>query len=166
MNPSDKCAVVAMPPATCATNATQSMVFETPGYGRALVAVDVGTHATNGESIGTLKFSESDTSTAISSMTDIAALTGGTQTSSSVGFVIPGADELGPGAALVFNIDLTKRKKYLALQITPGTTTMNIGAVALLNQPQHTSAETASEKSAVTNYANTNATNCALVVTA
>ncbi len=166
MHEHDKGVLIATPPATCATNATQTLSFATPGYGRAIVDILVGTHATNGAAIGTLKFSESDTVTSPSSMTDIAALTGGTATSTSVGFVIPGASALGAGAVLEFQIDLRKRKKYLGLSITPGTTTMNIGVITRLCEETHDSAESATEKSAVTNYALTSATNCALVVNA
>jgi len=156
-------AIVAMPPATTATNATQSMVFSTVGYDSCVIDVLVGTHATNGASISTLKLSESDSSTSITNHSDIAKFTGGTQTSSTVGFVIPGADVLGEGSVIEFQVDLRARKRYLALQITPGTTTMQIGAIARLTRSKE-SADSASEKSGVTNYAATSMVSCAKVV--
>lgn len=156
--------IVHMPPATCATNATQTFTMDTIGNAYMNVLVSIGTHATNGAAIGTLKFSESDTVTSPSSMTDIAALTGGTATSTSVGFVIPGASALGDGAVLEFDIDLRGRQRYLGLSITPGTTTMNIGAIGVLIRGKQ-SRDTATEKS-LSNYESTSATNCALVVNA
>ena len=161
----DEGALLTMPAATTATNATQSMVFSTLGYDYCNLYVNVGTHATNGASIGTLKITESDTSTVISSQSAIVALTGGTATSTSVGFVIPGASTAGNGQVIPFQIDLRKRKLYLGLQITPGTTTMNIGAIAVLRRSNE-SADSAAEKAAVTNYASTSQTSCSVVVKA
>lgn len=159
-------AICIMPAATCATNATQGMSIETAGYGEAVLDVIVGTHATNGAAIGTLKLSESDTVTSPSSMTDIVALTGGTATSTSVGFVIPGAASLGPGGAIEFQVDLRKRKRYLGLTITPGSTTMNIAAIARLVRGSE-SDDTATQKSAVTNNVlGTSATQVGLIVRA
>ena len=164
MNDSDNNAIVMLPAATCATNATQTMSFTGQGYDRLNLYLNIGTHATDGASIGTLKLSESDTVTSPSSMTDIVAFTGGTETSSTVGFVIPGADELGPGSVIAFQVDLKKRKKYLGLSITPGSTTMNIGAIGLLSKSgPEGSADTASEKSISLNHA-TNSTSCAKVI--
>ena len=163
MIPANEGALLIMPAATCATNATQSMVFDKAGFDQANLYVLVGTHATNGAAIGTLKITEHDSATTITSHSDIVAFTGGTQTSTSVGFVIPDAAALGPGGIIEFQIDLRKRKKILALQITPGTTTMNIAALARLTRSID-SKDDATEKSGVTNYALTSATQCAKVV--
>jgi hypothetical protein len=141
------------------------MSFDTTGHDHAVVTVMVGTHATNGASIGTMKFSESDSATSPTSMTDIVALTGGTATSTSVGFVINDASELGPGAIIEFDIDLRRYKKYMSLSITPGTTTMQIAALGQLVRSKE-SADTAAEKSDPTLYTLTSATACAQVVTA
>lgn len=132
----DSNAVCFMPPATCATNATQTMAFDTKGYDRANVYVLLNTHATNGTTVQTLTFSESDTVTSASSMTDIVALTGGTATSTSVGFVIPLVATAGTGGTIEFQIDLRKRKRYLGLEITHGATTMYSGAIAILSRSE------------------------------
>lgn len=156
-------ALLIMPAATCATNATQSMVFESSGKGQANIYVLAGTHATNGAALTTLALKESDTLTSHSSMSGIVAFTGGTATSTSVGFVIPTAAALGPGGIVEFQVDLRKRKKYIGLVITPGSTTMNIAALGRLTREAESS-DSATEKSAVTNHALTSATQCAKVV--
>lgn len=169
MIPANEGALLLMPAATCATNATQSLVFSKEGasgeiYDHANIYVLVGTHATNGASIGTLAIKESDTSTVHSSMSSIVAFTGGTATSTSVGFVIPGASALGPGGVVEFQVDLRNRKKYCGLTITPGSTTMNIAAIGRLTRSSE-SADSATEKSGVTNYTlGTSVTQCAKVV--
>jgi len=158
-------ALCVMPPKTVATNATNSMVFDTKGFDYANVYVGMGTHATNKAALSTLKFTESDSSTVISSQSAIVALTGGTATSSSVGFVIPTAVKHGPGAVSEFQIDLRKRKRYLGLQVTPGDTTANeTYAIASLGRSEY-SRDTAVEKY-VQNAAATSSTACAIVVTA
>jgi len=154
-----------MPAATTATNATQSMVIDTKGYDQANIYVNIGTHATNGTTLQTLKVTESDTATSISSQSAIVALTGGTATSTSVGFVIPTVATAGPGTIVEFQIDCRKRKRYLGLQITPGATTVNVGAIARLTRSK-SSADSATEKSPSTNLSYTGATSCLKVVTA
>jgi len=141
---------------------TQSQSFSRAGYDHAIVQVLVGTHATDGDPIGTLTISESETVTSPSSMTDIVAFTGGTETSASVGFVIPDETKTGPGAMLEFHIDLQKRKKYIGIELTPGTTTMNVGIITRLTRGNE-SDDTAAQKSAVTNNNASSATQCALV---
>ena len=158
-------AIVILPSSTAATTATHEMSFDSSGHDHAVITVMVGTHATDGESIEVLKFSESDTVTSPTSMTDIVALTGGTATSTSVGFVINDASELGPGAIIEFDIDLRRRKKFIGLSITPGTTTMQIAAIGQLVRSKE-SADTAAEKSDPTLSTLTSATACAQVVIA
>ncbi len=158
-------AIVLLPSATAATTATHEMSFDRKRHDHAVVTVLIGTHATNGETIRTLKFSESDTLTSPSSMTDIVALTGGTATSTSVGFVIPGAAAVGEGAVAVFNIDLRRRKRKIGLSITPGTTTMQISVLGQLVRSAE-SPDTAAEKSVPTLHTLTSATSVAIVVNA
>lgn len=161
--PAQAGAKVVMPAASAATTATQSMVFSRAGHDYATIEVLIGTHATNEAAIGTLKITEHDSSTDITDHSDIVAFTGGTATSTSAGFVIPGAATVGFGAIVQFQIDLRKRKKILALQITPGTTTMQIGAIATLTRSAQ-SADTAAQKS-VTNSVLTDITSVARIVT-
>ena len=137
--------LINMPAATAATTATQSMVIDTKGHDQCNIYVNVGTHATNGTTLTTLKVTESDTATLISSQSAIVALTGGTATSTSVGFVIPVVASAGNGHVFEFQIDCKKRKRYLGLQITPGATTINVGAIARLTRSDE-SADSATEK--------------------
>lgn len=149
---------IAMTPAlTTASNATQTMHIDTKGYDYAKCLINVGTHSTTGTGIQTITFSESDTITSPSSMTDIVALTCGTATSTSVGVLIPAVTVLGFGAVLEFDIDLRKRKRYLGLEITPGTTTVNVSATIECTREEQ-SADTATEKS----LSNGNLTNATL----
>ena len=153
--------LIRMPAATTATNATQTMVFDTVGeagekYNYANLYVMCDTHATNGASIGTLAIKESDSSTAVSSHSAIVAFTGGTATSTSVGYVIPGASTLGAGGGVIeFQVDLRKRKRYLSLNVTPGSTTFQISALALLSRGSE-SADSTTEKRSVNYAVNTN----------
>jgi len=169
MNEANSGALILMPAASCATNATQGISFSklTTGvepFDHANIYVLMGTHATNGSRLGTLKLSESDTATSPTSMTDIVAFTGGTATSSTIGFVIPTAASVGPGAVIEFQVDLRKRKKYVGLQITPGTTTIQIAVLARLSRAKE-SADTATQKSAVlNNVLGTSVSQCAKVV--
>lgn len=130
-------AMVVIPIATTATNATQKMSFSKIGNGGerfdyANILVHVGTSATTSAVMSTLKLSESDTVSSVTSMTDIVAFTGGTATSSSVGFVIPTA-QAGGGNLVELRVDLRKRKKYLGLTQTPGQSLI-CGASALLTR--------------------------------
>ena len=89
-----------IPIATVATNATAKMSFSKVGnsgesFDYANILVHVGTSATTSAVMSTLKLSESDTVTSVTSMTDIVAFTGGTATSTSAGFVIPTAQAGG-----------------------------------------------------------------------
>ena len=175
MKPNDF-AIVSKPYATCATNASTYFSFckvddvthkSSPtgiSYDYATVMVNVAAHATNGTAILVCKFSESDTVTSPSSMTDIVALTGGTATSSTVGFVIPGAATTGVGGNMVFNIDLRGRKKYIGLSLQPGTTTtMGWSVNALLYGSE--SADTSTEKSLI-EFGGTSVNGCNLIVAA
>ncbi len=158
--------LINMPAATAASNATQEMVIDCAGYDQANIYVNIGTHATNGTTLQALKMTESDTATAATSQSAIVALTGGTATSSSVGFVIPTVAQAGRSTIVEFQIDLRKRKRYVGLQITPGTTTVNVGAIARLTRSKQ-SADSAAEKSVSgTNHITvTQATSVSKVVT-
>lgn len=156
------CGICVMPPETDATNATHAMVFDTKGFDAANVLVALGTHATNLAALSVCKFTEG-TNTACGDA--IVALTGGTATSSSVGFVIPAATLMGPGAAIEFQIDLRKRKRYMKLSLTPGdTTAKQTYAVALLHRAAE-GKDSYTDKY-VKNYSATSSTACAKVVQA
>jgi len=157
--------LINMPAASAATTATQSMVIDGKGYDHCNIYVNIGTHATNGTTLATCKVTESDTLTSISSQSAIVALTGGTVTSSSVGFVLPTVAAAGPGTIVEFQIDLRKRKRYIGLQITPGATTVLVGAIARLTRSKE-SADTVAEKAVAGPISLTSATSVGAIATA
>lgn len=162
MNEALLSATVVQPPASVASTATTTCQFDTIGYDYAVVDVLVGTQATTDPAITTIKWLEADADTNSSSMTAIVALTGGSATSTSAGYLIPAVTVTGlGGAAVQFQIDLRKRKRYLQLNITPGTTLV-LGAVAKLHRAEQ-SPLTAAAKSII-NKAATNVVGCATIV--
>jgi hypothetical protein len=133
MNEAQLNAVVVQPPASVASTATTTMTWDCLGYDYATVRVLSGTQATTDPAITTVKFLENDTNTNASNMVAIVPLTGGTATSTSAGFVIPAVTVTGVGAGIEFQIDLRKRKRYMQLNITPGTTLV-VGAIVTLSR--------------------------------
>ena len=165
-------AKVMLPPELATAGVTNSMVIDTTGADFLQFDLILGTHSpTTGNWFQTIKWSESDSSTDYTSMTDIVALTGGTATSSTVGFVIPYYGSASKGTVLEFNIDLRKRQKYMALVINgPAMTGGGVraggwvaGSGDLYGAEQ--SADSPEKKSASTRYDNTNASACVTVVT-
>ena len=150
------------PPASVASTATTTMTFDTVGYDYLVVDVLSGTQTTTDPAITTITFKEAD-NTSATSFAAIVALTGATATSTSAGFVIPAVTVTGVGAGLQFQIDLRKRKRYIMLNMTPGTTLV-IGAVAQLGRAEQ-SPLTAAQKS-VTNLGASNATGCSVIARA
>jgi hypothetical protein len=156
----DRNKVCNLPPASVATNATAKMAFDTKGLERANVRISMPTSATTSAVYTTLKWSESDTVTSVSSMTDIVALTGGTATSTSAGFVLPTSATLENGGVVEFQIDLRARKRYMALSITPAQTQI-LGVVADFEANE--SGDTTTEKK-ITNYESTSAAAIANII--
>ena len=163
MNAMNDHAVCALPDATVASNATAKMSFSKIGnnyetFDHANILIHTGTSATTSATFTTMKLSESDSVTSASSMTDIVALTGGTVTSASVGFVLPGESTSsaisGGGNVVEFQLDLRKRKKYVGLSITPGQSLV-CGATALLSKASE-SQDTTTDMT-ITNNSATNA---------
>ena len=115
---------------TIASNASTYGYIDTIGWNHMKVVYVSAVEASSTAAALTLKFTEGTNSTAASA---IVALTGGTATSSSVGFVIPIYATDGDGGALVFDIDLRKRERYLRLHTVPGTNS-TFSAVALLSR--------------------------------
>ena len=140
-------AIVFTPPSdTIATNASHTLVFDKSGYDYAVIDVLLGDSATNGGDITVCKLVEHSSVTSVSSMSAIVPFTGGTVTSSSVGFVIPADAATGAGAVIEFQVDLRKRKKMLGLVVTSGTTAMRFSSIARLTRARE-SADSAAEKS-------------------
>lgn len=99
-------------PASVSTSGTTATI-DTVGGDYLAIYVAANTASTT---MTALKLSEGDTT---SSYTDIVAFTGGTATSTSVGFVIPSADTTN-GVRVAFFVNLAPRKRYLQLTVTPG----------------------------------------------
>jgi hypothetical protein len=158
---------VTVPTASVATNATQTLTFSKVGnsnevFDRAVVSVNIGTVATNSAVFNTCKISESD-DTVATNFSDVVALTGATATSTAAGFVFPTGSQIeGGGKAVEFQIDLSKRKKYLKLQVTPLQKAAPMYSEAALFRASE-SADTTTDKK-IENLAATNAVGCAKIV--
>lgn len=159
MNSLLQTAKVVQPPASVASTATTSCMFDTIGYDFAEIHVSCGTQATTDAAITTITLKESDNTTA-SNFTAIAAFTGGTATTTSVGFVIPAVTVTGLGAGVLLQVDLRKRKRYLLLNMTPGTTLVMQSVVTLGRAEQ--SPITAAQKT-ISNQSATNVTSVAVI---
>lgn len=134
---------VVMAPASYSSAGTSVFTFDCRGFKECEVDVIFGALATNGGVPSVCRITESD-ATVISNFTTI---TGGSATLA--------AAALG-GSVVKFQIDLRNRKRYLNLDLTNGTTTLVIGAVARLVRAE-TSKLTAAQQS-ITNLASTGAT--------
>lgn len=164
VNSNNAAIVFSQPAATYATNTSHTLVFDKAGFDYANIYLICGTHATNGGDLSTVKLTEHSSTTAATSMTAIVAATGGTATSTSVGFVIPGDAVTGAGCVFEFQVDLRKRKKKIALIATQSNAGMHFASMAILSRA-HESADKAAEKSAQTLHSNTSATSVAKVIT-
>lgn len=163
MNEALNHALVVQAPVSVASTATTTCQFDSLGYDYAIVDVLCGTQATTDPAITTLKFLESDTNTNASNMAAIVALTGAAATSTSAGFAIPAVTVTGlAGTVAQFQIDLRKRKRYIQMNITPGTTLV-IGALVRLCRGE-IAPLTAAQKSANLNMAATTVVGCATIV--
>ena len=159
-------AMCVIPIATVATNATSKMSFSKLGNGGerfdyANILVHVGTSATTSAVMTTIKLSESDSVSSVTSMTDIVAFTGGTATSSTVGFVIPTA-QAGGGNLVEFRVDLRKRKKWVGLTLTPAQSLI-LGATAMLTRASESMDTTTDAQ--ISNLESTSATSVGKLVT-
>lgn len=153
MTPSSGSAYALMPPATTASTGTQASCIDTLGprsdkmhYLECLVFW--ATHSTSGEAVRTITFSESDTLTSPSSQSVITELSCNTTTSTSAPNACPAVTVTGLGAISVFRMDIKARKRYIGLQITPGSNTMTCGAIWIGHRLDE-SADSAANKSLV-----------------
>ena len=142
---------VIMPPASVASTATATLNFDTLGYDYLVADFTYGTQATTDAALTTLKWSEGDTT---SSYADIVAFTGGTATSTTVGYVIPAVTVTGLGGGIQFQMDLRKRKRYLKLSFTPGTTVV---AACVVNAGRSEIAKITAADKSISNISATNA---------
>lgn len=121
MNNAQNEANVVLAPGSYSSGGTSVFWFDRKGFDYAEVGVIFGALATNGGVPSVCRITESD-ATVISNFTTI---TGGSATLA--------AATLG-GSVVKFQIDLRKRKRYINLDLTNGTTTLVIGAVAKLTR--------------------------------
>jgi hypothetical protein len=115
-----------------AAGTQQQGVIDRKGYNFVQIALRQATIAAASNRPTTMKISESD----ITDATGYAAIvkfTGGTQTSTSVGFVIASSTDTAVTNMTVFNIDCRGRKRYLKLEVVPATTQVN-GASAIMSR--------------------------------
>lgn len=100
--------------------ATATGVVDTIGFDFLCLALKQATADVVSNKPTVLKLTESDTSN-ITDGTAIVEFTGGTATSTSVGFVIAAANTSATSITQ-FNVDLKKRKRYIFLSVSPATT--------------------------------------------
>jgi|SRR5579859_1022469 len=114
-----------------ATNASTTATVDLLGFDWATIDVFGATAAVTAQPT-VLQLGEGDTTSAF---TAIVAFTGGTATSTSVGFVIPAQiTTTGVFYGVKFNVDARARKRYLQLSVgSPGATTVT-SAVANLGK--------------------------------
>jgi hypothetical protein len=123
---------------TVSSGATADLAFDTTGFGHANVLIHAYTSAaTQTATFLALNVVESDTATVATSMSSIVAFTGAAATSTSAGFVWP---VIGDGTdrttVIEFDIDLTKRKKYLGTTVTPSLAAVVIEQHVTLTEPK------------------------------
>ena len=115
---------------TVASNTTTVGFIDTLGWDYAKINTVVGTGSTSVDTFVTIALSEGTNSAAA---TSIVAFTGGTSVvADSTGFVIPAFNSSAP-SAVTFNVDLTKRERYLKMTVMPGATNA-VSSVAILTR--------------------------------
>jgi hypothetical protein len=88
IKPSPK-AVLVIAPVSKTNGATASASFDTLGYDHLTLDIAIPTADTTTDGVSVCKLSESDDTT--TTVTDVVAFVGGTQTSATVGYVLPAA---------------------------------------------------------------------------
>ncbi len=117
---------------TIASGVSTYGYLDTLGWDHCKLLYVSATEASSSAACITLKITEGTNSTAASA---IVALTGGTNVvADSTGFTIPNySTATDGGGAIVFDIDLTKRERYLRIHTVPSTPS-NFVASALLSR--------------------------------
>jgi len=155
--------------ALATTNATalHSMDIDTRGFDQANIYIACGSHASATEGIDTITVYESDTVTQATSMTQIAALSSASATSTSVTNLLPLAAVMALGGVVnELQIDLRKRKRYLGIAVQTGAVAagMPYQAFARLTRSAE-SADSAAQKAGL-DLGATNISGCMTVITA
>ena len=129
-------------PVSTSDNATVTGRVDTLGYNYAIVNIHRDTAAATSSKPSELKLSHGDVSN-VSSTSAIVALTGGAALSTSVGFVIPAADDTNADV-FSFKVDLRGKKRYLFAHFSPLDASTYNACTALLfsgDQTPDTAAE-------------------------
>lgn len=116
-------------PADVASNATATGTVDTKGYDYCQLIWHIATGSSTGDPPQTCKVEESDDLTTYTAMVPF---TGGTATSTSVGFVIPNSHATVE-QLYAMNIDLRGRKRYFKCSICPNTNQIN-AVIAVLDR--------------------------------
>jgi hypothetical protein len=124
--------VLLISPASYVASETATGSLDTLGFD--YCTIDVALGAQTGATTRPTEFNLTE-GTNTSAASAIVAFNGGTETSSTVGFVIPsGSGTVAPTTIYTeFNVDLKGRNRYLKLDLSPGTTVI-LGAVATLSR--------------------------------
>jgi hypothetical protein len=123
MNAGNSKAFLALNSVTSSVGETVTCRIDTLGYDFCTLNLVMSSTAASSNQPTILKVSQGATTTAASAA-DIVRLTGGTATSTTVGYVIPAAQTNSTLAAqaLKFNIDLRGKQRYLFLTVGVATT--------------------------------------------
>ena len=120
---------IPLAPASIASNATATLIVDRKGFDEVSFCVLQATAAATTKPI-TLTIAEGDTTAAF---TTISGYNGGTNATNS-----PQTVEAPTSATacppMILNVDCLGKKRFLRLQVTPGTTQV-LGAVAVLGRP-------------------------------
>lgn len=120
-------------PQSVATNATATATVDTKGFNYCDIELTIDTAASTSNLVAAFTVTEGDVTGATEA---IVAFTGGTATSTSVGFVIHNAASVCETVASLGRlfIDLEKRKRYLKVAVTPGVAAQIVGVNAYLSR--------------------------------
>jgi len=122
---------IPLAPASIATDATASLIVDRSGFHEASFCVlQAAGGATTKPTVLTIAEGDTTDATAFSTIT---GYNGGTATTNS--FITPNAPTSATACPpIVLNVDCLGKKRFLRLQMTPGTTQV-LGAVCVLGRP-------------------------------
>lgn len=111
--------VLQMKSSSTSATAACSVVADTKGSDQYNVLVGIGSHNTSSAAVSSIAVSESDTGTSGTHLAVIAALSSGTETSTSASNILPLGAVMGLGGNInELQIDLRKRKRYVSVVAT------------------------------------------------
>jgi len=151
--------------AATAATAVSTVYFDTKGSDQANIYVSAGTGSTSTATISDISVVESDTvSTVVSNMTEIADLSSGTATTESNILPLVAVQKYG-GTINEIQVDLRKRKRYMAVTTTTGVQAGGCPLSTLVRLTRNEqSKDTAAEKAGL-DLGATNASGCMALVT-